>query len=74
VSKDSTPKWATLEIAKAGEPRASRIRREPPPPAKQRLLIHQPTEREAWTVAIGVLLFGIAIAIIILGFSDYTSR
>lgn len=56
------------------ELRPSKIRREPPAPTAQQGLLPEPTEREAWTVILGVLMFGIAITIIILGLSDYTSR
>ena len=72
----SKPGKNTVELA-AGARRPSRIRREPPPPArpmaKQRVL-HDVSERETWTVVIGVLLFAIAITVIIFGVSDYTSR
>lgn len=55
------------------ELRPSRIRREPPAPAKQqRALRAYSTERETWTVVIGVLLFAIAFAVITIGFSDLT--
>ncbi len=33
-----------------------------------------PTEREIWTVVIGVLLFAIAIALVTFGVSDVTSH
>lgn len=63
----------TVELA-SGEARPSRIRREPPAPAPaQKPLNAYPSEREVTTVVIGVLLFAIAIAIIILGVSDYTA-
>ena len=53
----------------------SRIRRDPPPEAaKPKALKAYPTEREMMTVVVGVILFGIAIMIITLGFSDITSR
>ncbi|QIK79530.1 hypothetical protein G7077_12040 [Sphingomonas piscis] len=55
--------------------KVSRIRRDPPPPlANQKALRAYSTEREARTVIIGVLLFAIALAIITLGVSDFTSR
>ena len=57
----------------AGAARPSRIRREPPPQPKPQV-IAPPGEREAWTVVIGVLSFGIAITIIILGISDYLGQ
>lgn len=72
VSKQSTS--AKPKVALAGDaPRPSRIRREPPPPEKPKTLRAYPTtERETWIVAIGVLLFGLAIAVIIFGVSEYT--
>lgn len=54
--------------------RPSRIRRDPPPPVKvKQAVVPSDPEREAWTVVIGVLLFGLAITIIIFALSDYTS-
>lgn len=68
MSKQWNPKRTTVEL------RPSRIRREPPPPpAAPKALNPHPTEGETWTVATGVLLFAIAITIIILAVSDYTS-
>lgn len=55
--------------------RPSRIRREPPPQPKTVKAVNPyPTEREVWTVVIGVVLFALAVSVIIVGFSDYTSR
>ena len=55
----------------------SRIRREPVPiasPAAPDKLRHwDPRERETWIVGVGVVLFGVAMAIIIIGFSDFLS-
>jgi len=65
----------TVELRPTGAPRPSRIRRDPPAPAPaQKAVNPYPTEREAWVVVIGVLSFALAIAIIIIGFSDYTSK
>ena len=60
---------------KTVELQPSRIRREPPPRADKApwLWMGQTTEQEAWTVAIGVMLFGVALAIITMGFSAITS-
>jgi hypothetical protein len=74
MKKLSKPGKNTVELSPAA-PRPSKIRRDPPPPqraAKLTVLPDDP-EREAWTILIGVLLFGIAITVIIIGFSDYTS-
>jgi hypothetical protein len=75
VSRNWTPKRPTVELDPSAEPRVSRIRRDPPPEAaKPKALNPYPTEREVRTVIVGVILFGIAIMIITLGFSDITSR
>ena len=68
-----------IKTSKAGrtnvELRPSRIRRDPPPPPEQRkALTPYPTEREVWTVVVGVVAFAIAIAIILVGVSDFTSK
>lgn len=52
--------------------RTSRIRRDPPPaPARKALRVRSDND-EAWPVVIGVILFALAIAIIIVAVSDYT--
>lgn len=72
VFKSSNPTRKTVELPAQAAP--SRIRREPPPPPKVvRRPNEYPTEREAWTVAIGVVMFAVALAIIIIGVSDFTS-
>lgn len=59
----------------AVELRPSRIRRDPPPvPAAQKSLRAYPTEREVWTVIVGIVLFALAIAIITFAVSDITSH
>jgi hypothetical protein len=65
VSKILKPGRTSVEL------RPSRIRREPPAPAVRKELNPVPTEREAWVVAIGVVAFALALAIIIVGFSDF---
>jgi hypothetical protein len=50
----------------------SRIRREPPGRVPEPLPRIDQEQRELWTVAIGVVLFSIAIAIITFGFSAIT--
>lgn len=54
--------------------RPSRIRRDPVPVKTQKAVKPYPTEREIWTVAIGVILFALAIAVITVAISDYTSH
>lgn len=58
---------------KSIELQASRIRREPPPAAKPSLAktYFDPAEWESWTVVTGVVLFAVALAIIVVGFSNY---
>ena len=64
-----------IEPKKPIELASSRIRRDPPaPPREQKAMRTYPTERETWTVVIGVLLFAIALAIITVGVSDFTSK
>jgi hypothetical protein len=59
----------------AGAARPSRIRREPPPrAAAKEPALHDIAEREARTVVIGILLFGLAIAIIIVAVGNYLGR
>jgi hypothetical protein len=56
------------------ELRPSRIRREPPAPARiQKQVNAYPTEREVWVVVIGVILFGIAITALAFDISYMTS-
>jgi hypothetical protein len=58
----------------APEVRPSRIRREPVAAQVQKTVRPYPTEREIWTVAIGVILFAVAIALVTFGVSDVTSH
>jgi len=58
----------TVEL---GSGRPSRIRRDPPPPEpKKKALQAYPTEREVWTVVIGVVVFALAITVAIVGTSN----
>ncbi|HEV8406649.1 MAG TPA: hypothetical protein VGQ34_01845 [Sphingomicrobium sp.] len=61
----------TVELHTAA--RQSRIRRDPPPRVVPKAVKPYPTEREIWIVAVGVVLFALAISIITLGFSQITS-
>lgn len=55
--------------------RPSRIRRDPPPVVTAAKKVQPyPSEREIWVVAIGVILFAIAIAAATFGISDVTSH
>lgn len=60
-----------VELSSAAA-RPSRIRRDPPPPASpKKALQAYPSEREAWVVVIGVVLFALAITVVTIGFSNY---
>lgn len=73
MSKQWKPGKKTIELGVATRP--SRIRRDPPPPPSQKKAVSPyPTEREIWIVAIGVVLFALAISIITFGFSQITSH
>jgi hypothetical protein len=74
VIKTSNPGRKTVELRPVAAP--SRIRRDPPPPAGKagKAPKADPTEREAWTVVTGVMLFAVALMIIILGTSDFLSH
>ena len=52
-------------------PRASRIRRDPPPPVKPAKIVLEPDEREQRDVAIGILAFALAIFVITIAFASY---
>lgn len=71
MSKQWKPGRHTVELQ--GEARPSRIRRDPVPAREPTAVRAYPSEREIWTVVIGVVCFAVAIAIIIVGVSDYTS-
>jgi hypothetical protein len=69
VSKPLNPGKKTVEL------RPSRIRRDPPPAAPTEKAVRPyPTEREVWIVAIGVILFALAISALMVGISDITSH
>jgi len=57
----------SVNLAAAGS-RGSRIRRDPRPAVKQKIV--DPAERDQWTVLIGVVTFALAFVIIIFGFSS----
>ncbi|HEX3677613.1 MAG TPA: hypothetical protein VHU79_09520 [Sphingomicrobium sp.] len=73
MSNHFKPGKKTVELPAATRP--SRIRRDPPAPAAPKRAVRPyPTEREIWIVAIGVVLFALAISIITFGFSQITSH
>lgn len=59
----------TVELGQAPA-RVSRIRRDPVPIKTQKEVRPYPTEREMWTVVIGVVLFALAITVAIVGTSN----
>lgn len=74
MSKSWKPNRPTVELS-SGATRPSRIRRDPPPPPPAKpTILPDMAEREAWTVVIGILLFGLAIAIIIVAVGNYIGR
>jgi hypothetical protein len=69
MSKPWTPNRPTVELRTG-----SKIRREPPPPASEKLtILPADPENEAWAVIIGVVAFAIAFNFLIFWISDYTS-
>ena len=64
----SKPGKSTVDLKEA--PRVSRIRRDPVPIKTQKEVRPYPTEREIWTVVIGVVLFALAITVAIVGTSN----
>ncbi len=56
-------------LASSG-PRASRIRRDPPPAVKTEVVLDS-EEREQWAVVVGILTFALAIFVIIIAFGSY---
>jgi hypothetical protein len=73
VSKSWTPRKPTVALDAPAAARPSRIRRDPPPKAAEKKVRAYPSEREIWMVVVGVCLFAIAISIITVGFSGFTS-
>lgn len=55
------------------EPRPSRIRRDPPGRVPDKTVNAFPSEREMWTVVIGVIAFAVAIALVVVGISSAMS-
>ena len=53
-------------------PRVSRIRRDPPPVVKEKIVSLE--EHDEWTVVVGVLAFALAIFFLIIAFSGYSGR
>ena len=60
----------SVNLASAG-PRVSRIRRDPPPVVKEKVVDLE--EQDQWTVVVGVLAFALAIFVIVLAFGSYSA-
>ena len=73
IKQSKILKKPTVELEKPA-PRVSRIRRDPPPQTVEKAVRAYPSEREIWMVVIGVVLFALAISIITVGFSGFTSQ
>lgn len=68
----------SVDLGSSPGPRVSKIRRDPPPPEKPKELRHPDVVNRS-AVAIGVLVFAIAIVVILIAFSifsgyDWTPR
>ncbi|MEO6436637.1 MAG: hypothetical protein ABIP55_12875 [Tepidisphaeraceae bacterium] len=61
----------SVNLASSG-PRVSRIRRDPPPAVKKKIVL-EPEEREQWDVIVGILAFALAIFVITLAFGSYSA-
>lgn len=51
--------------------RVSRIRRDPPPPVKQKLVV-EPDERDERIVVVGVVTFALTLFVLVLAFGHYS--
>ena len=70
----ASPLRTTKQSVNLTEPvRVSRIRRDPPP-ARKEVVVRDPEDRDARTVVIGVISFALALAVIIVGFSNVGGR
>ena len=59
----------SVNLASSG-PRVSRIRRDPPPAEKAKVVL-DPDERDQWNVTVGILAFALAIFVITLAVAAY---
>jgi hypothetical protein len=59
-----------VQLAAPG-PRVSRIRRDPPPIAKQTVVPADRDERDRWAAVIGIVAFTLAIVAIIVAFGSW---
>jgi len=62
----------TVDLARQGGARVSRIRRDPPPAAKEKSVTRaELREREAWSMAIGITAVTVALFVILLALSRW---
>ena len=61
----------SVDLGSSPGPRVSKIRRDPPPPEKPKELRHPDVVNRS-AVAIGVLVFAIAIVVILIAFSIFS--
>lgn len=62
----------SVDLGSSPGPRVSRIRRDPPPPPGKPKELRHPDVVNRSAVALGVLLFAIAIVVILIAFSIFT--
>ncbi len=61
----------SVNLASPG-PRQSRIRRDPPPVVKAKVVL-DPEERDQWAMIVGILTFALAIFVIVIAFGSYSA-
>jgi hypothetical protein len=61
----------SVNLASAG-PRVSRIRRDPPPVVKEKVV--DQADRDEWAALVGVVSFALALVVIIFGFASAQSE
>ena len=71
MARSSSAVKKSVDLASSG-PRVSRIRRDPPPVVKEKLVDPDVVDRR--DVAIGVIAFALSIFVIILAFGGYTGK
>ena len=71
MARSSSAVKKSVDLASSG-PRVSRIRRDPPPVVKEKLV--EPDVVDRRDVAIGVISFALSIFVIILAFGGYTGE
>lgn len=70
MASASRPGKQTVDLAKPGT-RGSRIRRDPPPPPPRKVTPGELRSQEARVIVIGLLTFGLAIAVLLVHFGNW---